>query len=218
MELNQMSRIVDLTLTMNPTMRGVEFEPFTTIAGKGWNTTMLHLYSHAGTHLDAPYHFVDQGGTLEGVPLEKCVGPARVIDLTFLKPRDLITVEHLSPYADTIGPGARLLLKTGWSAHANQADYRTHFPRVSLALAQWLAEKQITLLGVEPPSVADVNNKEELTTVHRALLEAEIVIVEGLANLDKLQHEEVTFIALPLKLEGGDGSPVRAIAIENDSN
>ncbi len=64
--------------------------------------------------------------------------------------------------------------------------------------------------------MADVNSKEELTVVHQALLGAEIVIVEGLANLDALRQKEVTFIALPLKLEGGDGSPVRAIAIEDD--
>ena len=211
-----MSRIVDLTLTMHAAMRGVEFEPKTTIVNEGWNTTTLHLYSHAGTHLDAPYHFVDQAGTLEVMPLEKCVGPARIIDLTFLNPRDLITVEHLKLHANGIKPGARLLLKTGWSVRADQADYRTHFPRVSLALARWLAEQRIALLGVESPSVADVNNKKELTTVHQALLQAKIVVVEGLANLQALQQNEVTFIALPLKLEGGDGSPVRAIAIEND--
>jgi kynurenine formamidase len=144
------------------------------------------------------------------------VGPAQVIDLSFVKPRELITVEHLSPYADKIGPGARLLLKTGWSARADTPEYRSHLPRVSLPLAEWLAERNIALLGVEPPSVVDVNNKEELTSVHRVLLEAGIVIVEGLANLDALQGDEVTFIALPLKLEGGDGSPVRAIAIESD--
>ena len=212
-----MSRIVDLTLAMHPAMQGVEFEPNTKIAKEGWNTTTLHLYSHAGTHLDAPSHFVDQGGTLEALPLEKCVGPALIIDLTFLKPRDLITVEHLKPHVSKIGPGARLLFKTGWSTHADRSDYRTHFPRVSLALARWLAEKKIVLLGVESHSVADVNDKEELTTVHRALLQAEIVIVEGLANLEALRQNEVTFIALPLKLEGGDGSPVRAIAIENES-
>jgi kynurenine formamidase len=84
-----------------------------------------------------------------------------------------------------------------------------------LPLAEWLAERKIAMLGVEPPSVADVNNKEELTMVHQALLGAEIVIVEGLANLDALERDVVTFIALPLKLEGGDGSPVRAIAIED---
>ena len=71
------------------------------------------------------------------------------------------------------------------------------------------------MLGVETPAVADINNKEELVTVHQALLRAGIVIVEGLANLDALQQEEVTFVALPLKLEGGDGSPVRAVAIED---
>jgi kynurenine formamidase len=211
-----MSRIVDLTLTMRPGMRGVDFEANSTIAGKGWNTTMLHFYSHAGTHMDAPHHFVEGGETLEALTLEKCIGPALVIDLTFIKPRALITIEHLAPYAEKIRPGARILLKTGWSAHVDSPDYRSHLPRVSLPLAGWLAERKIALLGVEPPSVADVNNKEELMAVHRTLLEAEIVIVEGLANLDALQQEEVTFIALPLKLQGGDGSPVRAIAIEND--
>lgn len=211
-----MSRIVDLTLTMRPGMRGVEIEPNTSIANQGWNTTMLHLYSHAGTHLDAPRHFIDQGGTLEAMRLETCVGPAQVIDLTFLQPRDLITIDHLAAHSDRINPGARLLLKTGWSAHADLPDYRTHFPRISLALAEWLAGQKIALLGIEPPSVADINNKEELTTVHQALLRAGIVIVEGLANLEALQQDEVTFIALPLKVEEGDGSPVRAIAIEND--
>jgi len=196
-------------------MRGVDFEVKSTIAGKGWNTTILHLYSHAGTHVDAPRHFIEQGGTLEALALEKCVGAAHVIDLTFVKARDLITVEHLAPYAEKVGPGARLLLKTGWSAHADLPDYRTHLPRVSLPLAEWLAERRIALLGVEPPSVADVNDKEELISVHQALLGAGIVIVEGLANLEALQQDEVTFIALPLKFEGGDGSPVRAVAIED---
>ncbi len=146
--------------------------------------------------------------------LEQCVGPALVIDLTFVMPRELITVEHLAPYADKIGRGARLLLKTGWSAHVDTPEYRSHLPRISLPLAEWLADRKIALLGVEPPSVADVNNKEELTSVHQALLQAGIVIVEGLANLTSLRQHEVTFIALPLKLEGGDGSAVRAIAIE----
>lgn len=211
-----MPRIVDLTLTMRPGMRGVEFEPKSTFAGKGWNTTTLHIYSHAGTHLDAPHHFLAEGQAMEALSLEKCMGPAHVIDLSFIKARDLITPEHLAPFADSIGPGARVLLKTGWSAHADSPDYRSHLPRISLALAEWLAEHRIALLGVEPPSVADPNNPQELIEVHRALLRAGIVIVEGLTNLDALRRDEVTFIALPLKLEGGDGSPVRAIAVEED--
>ncbi len=209
-----MPRIVDLTLTVQPGMRGVDFEINSTIAGKGWNTTLLHLYSHSGTHLDAPYHFIAHGERVDELILDKCVGQALVIDLTSLKPRELITVEHMAAYAEKIGPGARLLLRTDWSTRAGSPEYRSHLPRVSLPLAEWLAERRIALLGVEPPSVADVNDREELTSVHRALLEAGIVVVEGLVNLDELRQEEVTFIALPLKLKGGDGSPVRAIAIE----
>jgi kynurenine formamidase len=210
-----MTRIVDLSLIMQSGFHGVDVEPRGTIAERDANTTTLRFFSHASTHMDAPYHFVQEGKTLEQVALEKCCGPALVIDLSALGPRAPITVDHLAPYAERIGPGTRLLLRTDWSTHADLPDYRTDYPRITLPLARWLAGRKIALLGVEPPSVADMSNREELIGVHQALLGAEIVIVEGLANLDKLQDlRQVTFIALPLKLEGGDGSPVRAIAIE----
>jgi kynurenine formamidase len=75
--------------------------------------------------------------------------------------------------------------------------------------------KKIRMLGVEPPSVADVNNAEELTAVHWVLLKGGVIIVEGLANLDEIHREKVTFMAFPLKVAGGDGSPVRALALED---
>lgn len=75
-------------------------------------------------------------------------------------------------------------------------------------------ERRVGLIGVEPPSVADVNEMRELTDVHQTLFHGNVVIVEGLANLDQLQHDQVEFIALPMKILDGDGSPVRAIAIE----
>lgn len=211
-----MPRIVDLSLPLQAGQHGVEFEARSTHLEHGLQTTLLHLYSHAGTHMDAPHHFLEAGLAMEKLDLGKCVGPATVVDLSFIGPRGLITVEHLAPYADRIGPGARLLLRTDWSTHADLPDYRIDFPRVSLALAEWLGARQIALLGIEPPSVADMANRDELFAVHQTLLRAEIVIVEGLTNLSALRQEEVTFIALPLKLEGGDGSPVRAIAIEGD--
>jgi kynurenine formamidase len=72
------------------------------------------------------------------------------------------------------------------------------------------------MLGVEPPSVADVNNIEELAEVHRIGFEGGVLVVEGLANLTLLSKPGVTFIALPLKIAGGDGAPARAVAIEED--
>lgn len=205
-------RIVDLTLTHYHGMRGVQIHPNTSIAQEGYNTTNLTLYSHAGTHMDAPRHFVDGGRTIDKLDLAKCVGPALVIDLSHKEPNSLMTVEDLAAHADQIGPGTRLLLRTDWDLHAEQPDYRTSFPRIARELARWLVERGVWLVGLEMPSVASLQDKEELTEVHQILLRGEVVIVECLANLRDLPPH-VTFIALPLKIDAGDGSPIRAIAM-----
>jgi arylformamidase len=93
--------------------------------------------------------------------------------------------------------------------------YRDNLPRVAEDLARWCVERKVKLLGVEPPSVADVNNTEELTRIHKILLCGGVTIVEGLTNLDQVQTEKVFFAALPLKIESGDGCPCRAFAIED---
>lgn len=211
-------RIIDLSLPLYDGMRGVTLEPATTIATTGYNTTTMHLYSHAGSHMDAPLHFLEGGGTIDQIPLSKCIGPALTVDLSHKAPNSLITVEDLGAVADRIGPGSRLLLRTDWDRQANRPEFRTEMPRVSVELARWLVARQIFLLGVQTPSVASLRpeHRDELTEVHQILLRAEIVIVEGLANLDQLRREVVTFIALPLKVSGCDGSPVRPVAIEEE--
>ncbi len=209
-------RLIDLTIAAYHGMRGVEIAPNTSIAKEGFTTTQLKLYSHAGTHADAPRHFLADGKTLEQVDPDKCVGPALVIDVSHRGANELITVADLGERAREIGPGSRVLLHTGWAAHVDQADYRTSFPRISRELALWLVQRGIWLLGVEMPSVASLSDRAELTDVHQILLRGEVVIVECLINLDQLPAT-VFFIALPLKIQGGDGSPVRAVALVTDS-
>ena len=211
-------RIVDISLTFVDGMRGVEMEQYTTVAKDGFNTTMLHLYSHAGTHMDAPRHFLQEGDTIENVKLEKCIGAALVVDLSHAAPNSILQVSDLAHVANKIGPGSRLLLRTDWDMHAEQEDYRTHMPRLSPELATWMVDKGVVMVGLETPSVASLRpeNKAELTEVHQILLRSEMVIVESLANLRALTQEVVEFIALPLKLDQRDGSPVRAIAIEGE--
>lgn len=209
-----MNRIIDLSQTVRHGVRGVEIEPFTHLEQDGWNSTTLKLYSHATTHMDAPRHFLPDGATMEVQSLEKCLGPAWVVNVGPATPRQLIGVEDLGAYADKIGPGDRLLVRTDWSKRLGTPQFRDELPRISLELAEWLAAKKIALIGVEPPSVAAVDDMDEITRVHRALLGAGIVIVEGLQNLDALSSDRVTFVALPLKIDGGDGVPVRAVAIE----
>jgi arylformamidase len=210
-----MKRIVDLTLPLESGMRGVAIEPARRLEADGWNATTLHLYSHCGTHMDAPRHFLGDGATIDLLPPEVCIGPARVVDLTPVRPRERITVERLGSWQQEIRPGDRLLMRTDWSRRHGTPEYRDQLPRIDLQLAHWLVDHGVVLLGVEPPSVADVNSPEELTAVHRVLLEAGVIVVEGLANLDQLKSETVELIVLPLRVCGGDGAPVRAVAIEN---
>lgn len=207
-------RIIDLSLPVNNDLRGASVDTKKTIANAGWNATTLTLYSHCGTHMDAPRHFVDGAASIDQQPLAACCGPAKVLDLTPVQPRELFGVDRLAPWADQIMPGDRLLLRTDWHQRAGTDAYRNELPRVSIELARWLVEREIALIGVEPPSVADVNNRTELTEVHRTLLGGNVTIVEGLAHLDELRSETVEFIVLPLKVTDGDGSPARAIVIE----
>lgn len=210
-----MSRIIDLTVALEDGLRGVSVEPARTIAEHGWNATTLHLYSHCGTHMDAPLHFGVTDETIDQVPLEKLMGPAWLIDLSGIGPKALIGPEAVARIEPHFESGDGLLLRTDWSRRLREPAYRDELPRVSLELAEWCVRKGVRILGVEPPSVADVHNIDELTSVHKILLGGGVTIVEGLANLDQIGAEKVTFVALPLKVAGGDGAPVRAVAIED---
>ena len=97
----------------------------------------------------------------------------------------------------------------------NPAVYRDGLPRISEELATWCVEHGVRMLGVEPPSVADVNRTDEVTRIHKILLSGGVTIVEGLTHLEQLSRARVIFGAMPLKLAGSDGSPVRAFALED---
>ena len=210
-------KLIDLTLTLRPGMRGVDIEIAKTIDPDGWNARTLHLYSHTGTHMDAQTHFAAGEETIDEIPLERCMGPAWLVPLDGIERKELITVAHLGDIAERFKEGESLLLRTGWSRHVDEPDhYRDHFPRIAEDLAQWCVEKRVRILGVEPPSVADVNNPEELTRIHKILLGGPVGIVEGLTNLDQITGERVFFGAFPLRIESGDGCPCRAFAIEGD--
>lgn len=210
-----MARIVDLTLPLVPGQRGVAMEPKHTLAREGWNTATWHLFSHAGTHMDAQLHFGAGPETIDQHAPARCMGPAWVVRLPGLAPRAKIGTADLGAARERLRPGESLLLHTGWSRFAaDPAVFRDQLPGIAEDLARWCVERRVKLLGVEPPSVADVNDVPELTRIHRILLGGGVTIVEGLGHLDELSQERVFFAALPLRLSGGDGCPVRAFAIE----
>ena len=210
-----MSRIIDLTMTLRSGMPGVELTPKFTVAREGWNASTLNLYSHCGTHMDAPVHFAAGPGTIDQTPPEQCMGAAWVVNLAGIAPKGLIEIASLGDVEKQFSPGDSLLLRTDWSWHRDNPDvYRHGLPRLSAALAEWCVAKRVKLLGVEPPSVADVNNLSEVAAIHKVLLGGGVTIVEGLCHLDQIGVPKVFFVALPLKPLAGDGAPCRALAIE----
>ena len=195
-------------------MRGVQFNPARILKKDGWNAQTLHLYSHAGTHMDAPYHFEVSHKTIDSFPVEQFFTLCYVIDLIGIQPKTEIKISDLGKVEAKLETGEGLILRTGWSKFVNDSKYRTELPGISKELALWCVDRGVATIGVEPPSVADVNNIELLTEIHRILLGGDIIIVEGLTNLEKISQSKVQFVALPLKIKYGDGAPCRAVIIE----
>jgi arylformamidase len=208
-------QIIDLTLSYSPIISGFSKDVAKTIAIEGWNASTLHIYSHAGTHMDAPYHFGVSDERIDEIPASRFVGDAWVVNIEITQSQQLIEIKDFVQIEDKIKNGDSIILKTGWHQFVGQPKYRNELPRISEEAAQWLVEKKVNMLAVEPCSVADVNNLPEVTLIHQILLGGNIIIVEGLCNTENLHLGKVQLIALPLKVLGGDGAPARVIAIQN---
>jgi kynurenine formamidase len=185
----------------------VRLAPARSLARDGYRVLHVHLGSHSGTHLDAPSHIVEDGVGVDELPLDLLVGPAVVVDLRDLSAREPVEWERLAAYAR---PGRALVLHTGWDRHWGSAAYEDH-PILSADAAERLAHAGVRTVGIDAPSVDRTGG--EGYPAHEALLGAGGVVVDNLTNLAAVDHPEPLLSVLPLALRGGDGSPVRAVAL-----
>jgi len=242
---NEMTTIVDLTHTLEPAIHTYPEDPefsaepaFDFPKGDGCRVHALHLGTHTGTHIDAPYHFYKNGKTIDKVPLEWLIGRPVVIDLSELvgrKYRFRIGWEHLKEYEEEIrkaGQGDKILLiRTGWDACFTWTRSQTYLlhPYFTGDVAAKLLEHGIRILGVDTlspdrTSIEPVWGEDtecygdDPWALHHAILGSGGLIVENLTNLQEIMKETpgkewiVQFI--PLKLGGLDGSPIRAYAVQ----
>jgi arylformamidase len=178
--------------------------------GESVNLGAISMSVHNGTHADARFHFDTNGESIEKAPLEIYLGRATVVDLaqTFLalKEKHLITIEDLRPSAEEIAATSRLLVKTGrWS---DSTVFPDKIPVIAADVPAWLQKNGVKLLGLDLPSVDEIDSKSLQN--HHALARAGIAIVESL-ELSEVAPGIYRFAALPLKISGGDGGPMRAI-------
>jgi arylformamidase len=185
-----------------PRDRGAPGEPISC------NTTAFLTCNHTGTHMDAPAHFYNGVPTIEQVPLEKCIGPAALIDARQIAPRGEITPAFLTPSEESIKTTGKVVFWTGWSSRWGDHNYFDDYPVLSEASAAWLVERRVHLVGFDTPSP-----DRDPHAVHYVLLGAHVVIVENLTGLEQIGRGVFDLIVVPLPLRGLEASPVRALAV-----
>jgi kynurenine formamidase len=210
-----MSIYLDLTGPMNDGDPTMPMDPKLSISRHcglndlGYNLSRVVISTHQGTHMDAEKHFFDDGETIDEIPLERLIVRAVKVDLTAKRAKDPIDVDDLLPYEERIDAGCSVLLHTGWDKVFPASDFFSEFPYITKDLADWFADKDIGLIGMDMPTP----NGEDWKYVHEKILSKRIIIVEGLTNMESLPTDrDFKFYTLPLKFSGRDGSPVRAFA------
>lgn len=163
------------------------------------SVSALKMGTHTGTHIDGPIHFLPGGSGTDAVPLENLIGPARVIEI-----EDRRAVEQAELRKHNIGHSERLLFKTVNSQRCwNSSEFVSDFVSLSEDAANYLAEHKTMTVGIDYLSAGSPE-------VHRILLGAGVVIIEGL-NMSKVGTGEYELLCLPLRIPGGDGAPARAL-------
>tara|TARA_B100000953_G_scaffold34608_1_gene27264 strand:+ start:326 stop:973 length:648 start_codon:yes stop_codon:yes gene_type:complete len=211
-------KLLDLTLTVSeniPTFPGSPQPSFVqdkNIKNDGYYSELLFLSSHTGTHLDAPYHFLENGAKIHEISLKRLVSNAILVK-SRKKGDQLITKTDIHKFEKKHGKipsGSTVIFWTGWQKMIKNSSYFIRNPGLSVAAAKYLVSKKINLVGTDSPSI-DLG-KDKRFPVHHIFSKNNILIVENLANLEKIRSSKFHFVVLPLKLKGATGSPVRAIA------
>ena len=211
-------KIIDLTLTVSdkiPTFPGSpqpSFIPWENVKEDGYNLELLFLSTHTGTHMDAPYHFLEKGAKIHEISLKKLVSEAVLIK-SKKKGGESITKIDIQKFEKKHGKIAgfsSVIFYTDWQRNLQKKYYFTKNPGLSVSAAKYLASKKINLVGIDSPSI-DLG-KDSKFSVHQIFAKKGILIVENLANLEKIKSSKFHLVVLPLKLKNATGSPVRAIA------
>jgi kynurenine formamidase len=233
-------RIVDLTYPFDsdsvywPTAETFKLETdFEGVTDKGYfySAYRFSAAEHGGTHLDAPVHFAKGRNSVDQIPLEQLTGPGLVVDVTAQCTKDpdyLISTADIQNWErrnGRIAAGSIVLLRTGFGKYypdrkkylgtderGAAAVAKLHFPGLDPAAARWLTtNRSIKAIGLDTASID--RGQSTLFESHRALFEKNVPAFENVANLDQLPVKGFTVIALPMKIKGGSGGPLRIIAM-----
>lgn len=201
-----------------------------TPAGYYYAANNFSAAEHGGTHLDAPVHFAEGKWTTDQIPVERLIGEAVVVDV---RPQsdssrdyrvDPAALERWEQQNGRIPSGAIVLFRTGWgrrwpdraaylgtSRTGPEAAPELHFPGIDSATASWLVDRKVRAVGIDTPSID--SGQSSGFFAHRVLFAANIPAFENVASLDRLPAKGSFVVALPMKIKGGSGGPLRIVAL-----
>jgi len=207
-------KVIDLTHEINedmlvfPGTKPPVIVDCCTIEKDGFAEKTITMFTHTGTHMDAPAHVLPNKKTLDKFPASHFVGKAFLLDCSNKKEKiTLSDVQKLTPFINQID---YLIIYTGWSKYWGSENYFKNFPVLNEKAANFLANSGLKGIGLDTISVDPVD--ENTLPIHKILFEKELIIVENL-NLSQKLPQTFTFSSLPLKINDADGSPLRAVAI-----
>ncbi|MEM2856111.1 MAG: cyclase family protein [Candidatus Nitrosocaldaceae archaeon] len=204
--------IVDLTQTIHENMHVFEKRikpviiPWSRMDIHGYELELIFMSTHTGTHIDAPYHFNPHGMKVDEIPPDILLLDALLLNIR-RDAKEYITREDIESkfdYADAI------VIHTHWEEHLEDTDYLNSNPGLSTDAAEYLASKNIRLVGIDTANIDHPSNKN--FEAHHILSKKGILIVENLCNLRSV-NKRFKLVVAPLKIRGASGSPVRALAI-----
>lgn len=197
--------------------------------GYWYESNTITTSEHGGTHLDAPVHFAKDGWTSDAIPLDRLVGPAVVVDVTAAcaanRDHEVAVADLLAFEAahGAIPEGAIVLLRTGFGRfwpdrvaymgtdqRGLEATFLLRFPGLSPTAAKWLVARKVRAVGIDTPSIDF--GRSRMFFAHRELYAANVPAFENVANLEQVPPTGATVVALPMKIRGGSGGPLRIVA------
>jgi arylformamidase len=190
-----------------------KFITWTKMDVHNYDSEVIFMSTHTGTHMDAPSHFASNASTIDKISIERFISNAILIKLK-KGSNQLITADEIKASNVSIKQGDTIVLSTLWENEIDEDYFFSHSPGLAEDAAKYLIDKKVNAVCIDSPSID--RGSESSFAVHKLLLSNEILIVENLCNLDKLNCQYFTLIMMPLKLSGASGSPIRAIAVEKN--
>jgi arylformamidase len=218
--------IIDLSFPIRPHFRWKVEPTLRSSHARGdlFQSTVLTITCHAYTHVDAPVHFLPGDRDIASMPVDQWIGDAAVVDLTHLGDNGEVSAIELDAHAGHVRRGDIVLLRTDWprKISVDSEKFWRDAPYTARSACDWLVQRAVKAVGYDYPpdqcirttifSPGTTVARHECVT-HDVFFPAGVTVIEYLTNLDQIGAARCRFLALPLRIEGADGSPVRAVAV-----